>query len=433
VTTESGRSADDTDKIRRRGNGRWYWQDDLGRDPETNRRIRPTRERATREELVIAREEALAELGTQPQTAPPAADTVADWLAEWLRSISARSDRSPNTYTNYESACRNHIVPAIGHLMLADLTSKRVAAMLESKTPATRQAVHKALSVAWADAWRAQKVTDKDLLLRVPRVLPAVSNTGPAGGADFEAAVLKSMNAPVALAKEGMRARDQVLVLRTLEDERLRSRWLLGMVYGPRQSEALGFAWPDLEPVGKAARLWIRRVRIRQEWAHGCHRDSPCHLSPNKCPRRIQLPPVKEPKTIGSERVLHLSPNMLAILLDWRARQSEEFAQLGVTPRIPWMFTDVYGKPPSHSDDNKAWQDVLSRAGVSRHYSLHNLRHTAASEAAANPDIDLQTLMGMFGWTRRQTVETYAHARDDRLQLAWEQQEARFLPPDSLP
>jgi len=118
---------------------------------------------------------------------------------------------------------------------------------------------------------------------------------------------------------------------------------------------------------------------------------------------------------------------MLAILLDWRSQQTAELAALGVRPEIPWMFTDSRGEPLSHSKDNKDWQDVLRTADVSRHYSLHDLRHTAASEAAANPGIDLPALMGMFGWTRRQTVETYAHARDDRIQRAWQLQEERFL------
>lgn len=200
------------------------------------------------------------------------------------------------------------------------------------------------------------------------------------------------------------------------------------MVNGLRQSEVLGLGWPDLTISGQSATLSVRRSRIRQGWAHGCPMSQPCGKPRSKCPERVPLATVKAPKTLGSGRMIHLSPGMLAILIDWRDQQAKEFAELGINPEIPWMFTDTRGEPLSHSKDNKDWQGVLRTATVSRHYSLHDLRHTAASEAAANPDIDLPALMAMFGWTRRQTVETYAHARDDRIQRAWQLQEERFLP-----
>jgi integrase len=49
---------------------------------------------------------------------PPAADTtVAAWAARWLASISVR----PATYEGYESDLRLHVLPAIGHLRVADV------------------------------------------------------------------------------------------------------------------------------------------------------------------------------------------------------------------------------------------------------------------------------------------------------------------------
>lgn len=148
--------------IRELPNGRWRWQASFGEDPETGRRIRPARERATREEVLQARDVCLAELRAKPGPIHvPEAGTLADWLAEWLRTVAARGG-SPNTYINYEGACRVHLVPELGNVRLSKLTSDQVQAMLAKKTPATRRVVRIVLSAAWQAARAAGKVTDRE-------------------------------------------------------------------------------------------------------------------------------------------------------------------------------------------------------------------------------------------------------------------------------
>ena len=414
--------------VRQRTNGRWYWQEDFGTDPETGRRIRRSCERATREAVLEGRDLILAEMNLKPRTAVPASGTVASWLDEWLRAMKDRPEGcSPNTYTNCERACRNHIKPAIGDLRLSSLTTERVAAMLDELSAGSRTMARKTLAAAWRDAWRAGKVTDKETVRRVPATVSGFTKAKTSTREEAEAALMLSMAAPVPLSKEGMRARDQKLVLARLETERLRARWLCGMIYGGRQSEVLGLCWPDLQITATTATLSIRRSRIRQLYEHGCHVLAPCGLSSGKCPKRVWLSPYKDPKTPESIRTVTLSPGMLEILQDWQARQALELAELDDPPRIPWMFTDLDGQPLTHSADQKAWKELCVSAKTSRHYSLHSLRHTAASEAAADPTIDAQTLMGMFGWNRRQTAELYSHARDDRMAAAWQQQHRRFI------
>lgn len=117
---------------------------------------------------------------------------------------------------------------------------------------------------------------------------------------------------------------------------------------------------------------------------------------------------------------------MLAILLDYQARQTLALSKLDTPPRVAWMFTDDDGVPLSHSADQKAWQ-LLTDAGVSRHYTLHEQRHTAASEAIADPETDLPTVMALIGWKRVSTAGGYMHAGDERLRSAYRRQEARFL------
>jgi len=417
-------------------NGRWGWQASLGTDPRTGRRIRLSAERATREEVLLAREAKLAELMRSGPAKPSTPGSVADWLDEWLRHVQQRPGGAPSTYANYEGACRVHIVPAIGGVQLSALTSDQVSKMLEGKTVPTRRMVHKTLSTAWTEAWEAQRVDDPFVVRRVPTVLPGIFAASgaarPRTREEEDHALLTSLEEDSEdKGKEGMRAEDQVAVMRTIEGHRLRARWLVGIVFGSRQSEALGLAWPDLRVLADGSgKLSIRRERVRQAWAHGCSPLAPCGKSPARCPHRIALPRYKETKTAGSTRIVTLSPAVVVILLEWRAQQAIEMGMLkGPPPRIPWMFTNADGTPLSHSADRKAWQAVLKKAGVSRHYSLHDMRHTAASEAASNLQIDGLTMMTMFGWTKRATADLYSHARNDRLSDAWGRQQDSMIRP----
>jgi integrase len=60
----------------------------------------------------------------------PDKQTVEALLARWLEHIKAV--RSAGTYAEYESRCRVHIIPAIGHLRLKGLKTAHVQAMLDA-------------------------------------------------------------------------------------------------------------------------------------------------------------------------------------------------------------------------------------------------------------------------------------------------------------
>ena len=412
-----------------RRNGRWAWQEEAGTDPVTGTRIRLTAERATREAVLAARLEILAAHATKPSPEPaPDPGTVAEWVDHWLRTI-VQPKRAAATYVNCEGACRNHILPILGDRPLASITTADVEALMAGKPQGTREMIRKVFGACWRDAWQDGRVTDRDVVRRVPLRETSVAEQVATTRQDAEAALLASMATPAKVVREGMRAQDLEAVLRAVEGDRLRARWMLGLVFGGRQSEVLGFAWPDLTVTGDGGTLALRRSRNRQAWAHGCHEFAPCGRTPGKCPARTWLSPYKAPKTEDSVRTLALSTPTVAALQDWRARQALELAKLQELPAVPWMFTNPDGTPIQHSSDQAAWQRILAQAGVSRHYSLHHMRHTAATEAASS-DIDLPTLMAMFGWTKRETVEIYAHTRDDRLKDAWAAQQQRFLGTD---
>lgn len=423
--------------INQRSNGRWVWQADLGTDPETDRRIRPTRERSTRAEVLAARDLALEQLQQKRPSAAPTPGTVAEWYNHWLRLVAARPDGSPNTYANYEIQVRKRIIPGLGTIQLAKLTTAQVVVFLDGiGAPATRVQVHKTLARGWHEAFNDERVTDKDVVSRAP----AKRSTGTSGRTVARATtkeevttkLLGLLSNPPTLVRETIREADLERIFKTLERERMRARYVLGLVAGPRQSETLGFCWPWLiNPTDKdePGVLNLHTTRVRDLYAHGCHERSPCGQTPQRCPRRHYLDPIKGPKSDGSVRQLFLGPGVLDILNDWKGLQTLELTRLATPPVIPWMFTASDGRPISHSSDTKTWRRILDLAGVSRHYTVHDLRRSAASEAASDPTIDKATLMGMFGWTRSSTADLYTRPQDARLKEAFKRQDRRLTNP----
>lgn len=426
--------------IGQRKNGRWVWQMGFGTDPITNKRDRATRERATRDEAIEAGREYMNKRQAKMTPAPaPEPGSVSEWYTEWLHKVAARPDGSPNTYANYETQVRLRIIPKLGNKVLSRLTTDEVTEMLDSIGSApTRASVHKVMARGWREAYDAGRVLDRDVVIRSSAKRTTPVDGKPVARATTKEEVEAKMLALVAhppmtmVRSKSMPDEDIGRVFRSLEPDRMRARFILGLITGPRQSEAMGFCWPWLEAPGSPgdpAVLNLHTTRVRELYAHGCHERKPCGLSPARCPHRQYLDPIKSPKTDGSIRQLFLGPGMYDILLDWKGLQTLELSRLERPPVIPWMFTTEMGKPLSHSTDAKNWQKILKRAEVSRHYTLHDLRRTAASEAAADPTVDKVTLMGMFGWTRSTTADLYTRPQDNRLKAAFNRQDERFTGP----
>ena len=107
--------------FRRKSDGRWVAALSIGSraDRVIHRRYARTRVEARR---------LLAELIERQD---PTTRTVGDYLAEWVRD--ARNIR-PTTRHGYQAVVTFHLVPAIGHIRLVELTPAHVEAMLSGMT-----------------------------------------------------------------------------------------------------------------------------------------------------------------------------------------------------------------------------------------------------------------------------------------------------------
>jgi site-specific recombinase XerD len=81
----------------------------------------------------------------------------------------------------------------------------------------------------------------------------------------------------------------------------------------------------------------------------------------------------------------------------------------------PWLFPgDRPGQPISGSNMQRRFGDLVKRVGLTKHCSLHTLRHSYATHLL-EAGVDLLTLKMLLGHRTLETTTRYLHVRTDRL------------------
>jgi integrase len=185
------------------------------------------------------------------------------------------------------------------------------------------------------------------------------------------------------------------------------ARWLLALLTGCRQSEALGATWSESfmylfdepEP-GKPPRFIIQQQLVRD-------------------PDAKEFKKVKRTKSRSSTRVVPLDPRMVEILRQHKRRQDELKAIAeanGTWDPLPDMKDLVFcepksGRPTSHQRDHKRFKALLADFAPLMEgdtINLHGLRHLCASILATTPGVSLEQIKQILGHSSSVT-SVYLH------------------------
>ncbi len=302
---------------------------------------------------------------------PTAGQTLEQWLNVWYESIASKKIR-PKTAATYRTLLERHIIPTIGKVRLDTLTPahvRRVEAAIVGKglSSTTAAQAHRILAVALRYAQREGRVTrNAATLTDAPR--RAVRNLGI------------------------LTAADGIKVLHTVAGDRLGSRWAAALLTGGRQGELLGI---ERDRVGETLDLSWQLQRL--SWEHGCKK--PCGAKRgSECPDRMITAPadwerryltgglwLSRPKSAAGWRIIPLVDPLREIIarrVEAAAGEPNPFGLLWTSDpkHVPGRDTlyPLDGSPIDPAHDNRAWHDVLTRAGVGQ-VRLHDARHTTAS------------------------------------------------------
>lgn len=262
-------------------------------------------------------------------------DTVADYLADWLTD--KESKIRPSTYRSYEWLLRDHLIPQLGPVKLAELKPQHLqrlySNLLKQDKPLSKRSVHHLHGIIRQALKRAVKW---DLVGR-----------NVADGVDPPRPEDKEMEV---WTKPQVRQ-----FLDSSVDDRFFAVYILASSTGMRKGEILGLRWEDIDFDNN--RLQIQRAL---QWSKG---------------KATFVPP----KTQKSKRTVTLPPTVTSVLRTHKARQNEYKRKLGPLYKDQGLlFTALDGSPVQPRVVDEHWYRGRNAANVPK-IRFHDLRHTHAS------------------------------------------------------
>ncbi len=301
-------------------------------------------DREIRRKLRAAKSEAAA-IGRTP--------TIARWCERWLATVTQRV--RPATLSNYRTAVRQHIVPALGRVELGRLLPSDVEAMTGAmidagRRPSTAALTRRILVIALSDAARDGLVArNVARLAHPPRTTPPV--------------------------RRALTAAEVRRFVAAIEGEPLGPLAMLAIATGLRRGELLALRWSDVD----GAMLTVARALARS--ARGGY-------------------VVAEPKSRRAHRTIALPALAQDALARQRLAQDAERAAAGSAwqDRDGLIFADPIGRAWHPETITTAYRALVERSGIG-HLRLHDLRHTAATLAlsAGVPVRDVSDALGHAG------------------------------------
>lgn len=203
-------------------------------------------------------------------------------------------------------------------------------------------------------------------------------------------------------------------------------RWELALHSGRRQGEILGLKWDDvlLAQEGESV-LYVNNKAKSRPWIHGCGAKKADGSYPCKkggaayCPRRHGGGIKIEEGTKGGVSVkpsIPLDEDMVQIFLTHRKAQQEEAARaiqmrtmnLQDESHRGMVFTQpLTQRPYGARHDATIFEGIVKEAGLSQRYSVHQLRHTAATELSDSTNGNLPVIADILGHKSITTTRGY--------------------------
>jgi len=358
--------------LARRGHGSWYFTVELPGSVEAGRwRVRrggyPTRRAA---------EEAVGRLRSPGAGAAAVrVVTVGGWLEHWLAT---RTGQRASTLRGYRSHVRLYLVPYLGRVLLSDLTTADVQAMLTA-LGRTRGRDGRPVSASTVTRVRATLRTALNAAVRqgLLQVNPASRVELPA--ARRPRAVVWTSARVEQWRRTGVRPAVAVWTaaqtgrfLQAIAEHRLYALYHLIALRGLRRGEAAGLRWCDIDLDAGVATI---NQQLQQYDGH------------------LVIGP---PKTTRSCRTIALDHTTVAALSRHRLRQLDERDAAGADYHDSgYVFTSLRGDPMAPDRISRLFRALAAEAGLPP-IRLHDLRHGAATLALA-AGVDLRVVQDMLG------------------------------------
>ena len=364
------RAAQGDGSIRQRPDGLWEGRYTLGADPGTGKQRRKSVYAPTQAECRKKLREA-TEAVANGTYFEPAKITVAEWFNLWLAEYLGSVKHA--TAISYGQHVKNHVLPNIGAVKLADLRApmiQRIYNNLQRQgiSPKTIKnlhgCIHKALEVAVRNEYIARNPAD---VCTLPRI---------------EKSEIQPLDAPdIKKLLEALNGHKHEVLIKT------------AMFTGMRIGELIGLTWDcvDFENGVICVKKQLLRPRVKGEgYTYGTLKND-------------------KPRTITPANAV------MDMLRAHKRRQAQQRLLAGSAwddggfPGL--VFTNELGGHLCHNHISKQLDKALEAAGIPKH-RFHDLRHTYAVNSLRAGD-DIKTVQENLGHhTAAFTLDMYAHSTE---------------------
>jgi integrase len=314
-------------------------------------------------------------IGTRRDPSQPT-QTVTQWCEEWL---AGQGHVRLGTRLGWERRIANYIVPHLGDIRLDELSAVHVRELFDA---VDRRAAGTSLDDDPPDERRRRSAPGLPLQHQVLNLLRSIIKAA----IDQRVIVhnplvgfkLESYETPE---RDTWSPTQVQTFLRAAEGDELYALFRVALGYGLRRGELLGLRWSDLD-------LDTRVLSVRQQvgWIHG-------------------RPTVDRPKTSKSRRSFSIDRDTVAVLRRHRLAQHPK--------NVEWQEWDlVFCEPngrPLRPYTPLFVLKALARAAGLPSLTLHELRHTAATNMLAS-GVPAKVVSQRLGHTTvAMTVDLYGH------------------------
>ena len=372
MSREKSRLPQGMGSIRKRQNKRkdgsinefWEGRVTTGIDPSTGKPKSAYVTGKKKKEVLERMQELLTEVRSGSYAAP-STFTVGEWMEIWLKEY--QGSKKPMTIHNYSTTIGKHIQPALGTVMLKNLTNLMIQRFYNSLCDGNRPLAPK---------------TIKNIHGILHKALDQAVKAGELKSNPADNCVLPRLVKPEITPME---PEEVTRFLQNLEGEPYKNLFLTAFFTGMRQGELLGLSWDEVD-------ISNGIVEIRQQLQ--CI-DGKYFLQTPKHDKCRMIAPVQI---------------VLDALKEERDRQQKNRDLSGNAWKNQWnlVFTDEFGKYLVRRTVDKHYKAILEKSGIADH-RFHDMRHTFAV-SMLDAGEDLKSLQENLGHaTAAFTLTQYAH------------------------
>lgn len=372
--------------VSQRKDGTWTGRIDLGYQPNGKKKIKAVYGK-TEAEVKRKLKDLRNEIAKGEFKQDIKAITVKTYMNNWLVNYK-KNEVKPSTYDLIESTCNNLIFPRIGNYQLAAVKPSDIQNMINDLTEkgysySTIRKAYNYTKSAYTFALERKEVTEIPF---AKIILPK--------------SVKKDMSEIVFYNEDEIKLIKENALTKFPHSDAYIFRYgyaiILLLYTGLRCGELLGLKWEDVDYENNS-------IKVRRNLKQVVNRDEDV-----------------DQKYVVIEQSTKTKSGIRSVPLSNMAKEALAYYEK-IRTDSPYVLSSKKSKPVSARNLDRAFRNILTRAGITKQYGVHSLRHTFAS-MLFKKGVDVKTVSEILGHSDVSvTYNIYIHIINEQKVRAIEQ------------